>query len=265
VLALERGRERREERNALVRAGETLAAGALAPTWGTELAQAWREARTVLDWRQGLEDRLAASLAEDRCDYQAAPTALSRLLTVARGLFERLRLREQARGLRPRARQRLECLGRLALEDPLVAPTISQEARAEIERAQGALRRVDEQHQRLVAPYGGRAVPAWIGSAADELCLLLRSLRDELRRKLLLRAPALAAMAAAWWLAHTYTDSVLEAAWHGLTGEGRAGLSRAALERLSFWVPLGAAVLTAYLTATVARRVERRYAVDESS
>ncbi len=267
MLDLEQARELRAERNARVRAGAALCARDEPPpeSAGAELAGAWREARRLVARRTELDARLAESLELDRRDYRACASALGRALVVARGLLERLRLREEAWRERSTLGTRLSELAQVALDDAGLAARIPAGERAEIERARAAVQRATRARVELLAPYGGAALPAWLRALLGELALFGRFLREELTRKLLLRLPALAAMAVAWWLTRRYTTSAFEAGWHSLTGEGRAGLSRATLERLQFWLPLVAAALTAYLATTLARRVRRRYGADVSA
>ena len=83
-------------------------------------------------------------------------------------------------------------------------------------------------------------------------------MREELGKKIYLRLPALAAMAAAWWLAHRYTTSSSRL-MNWISGDSRTELSEDVLGLLEFWLPILAAALVAYLSSTLAKRVRRRY------
>jgi hypothetical protein len=260
LLGLRLSGERREERNALVAAGAALAAAGNVPRdQSAELAAALDAARVSEARHTALESRLEESLARDRADYRAAGSELARWLAITRGVVERWWVREELRSGRASREQRLVELARLALETPAASAVLPAAERVEYERARAAVEGTERERGALHAAHGGDPRPRWLRGVAGELALFSRSLRAELARKFLLRLPALAAMLAAWWLTRTYTSSTVEAAWHDLTGAGRAGLSRRTLAKLEFWLPLLAAALAAYASATVARRVRRRY------
>jgi hypothetical protein len=96
-------------------------------------------------------------------------------------------------------------------------------------------------------------------ASLEELGTFGGFLREELTKKIYLRLPALAAMAAAWWITAHFTSSRFESNLNRFTGEGRTGLSEAALEQLQFWLPLVVAALVAYVVASLSKRVRRRY------
>jgi hypothetical protein len=125
--------------------------------------------------------------------------------------------------------------------------------------ASAALERARNERAALLAPWGGEAFPAWLRGIRAELETFVSYLKDELSKKVLLRLPALAALAAAWWIAEHYSSSRFETSLNHFTGEGRTGLSEAALQQLTFWLPLVAAASIAYLIAALTKRVRRRY------
>ena len=76
-----------------------------------------------------------------------------------------------------------------------------------------------------------------------------RAVLAQLRSHFLPKAPALAGLAVGWWIARTYTDSHLHSVLRTL-GIGKGGtrvVSSSTYEAMSFWLPLLAAALCAYL------------------
>ncbi|HET9597355.1 MAG TPA: hypothetical protein VFP65_17325, partial [Anaeromyxobacteraceae bacterium] len=90
---------------------------------------------------------------------------------------------------------------------------------------------------------------------------LARPVAREVRARLLPKTPALAGLAAGWWIASTFTDSELSATLHrfGLGSGPRHAVSSETLHRMEFWVPVLAAALCSYLGDRVATLVRRRY------
>jgi hypothetical protein len=173
-----------------------------------------------------LEVECARSLELDRADE--AQVALWMLPVVClRGLAARAVLRHRvARGHRA-LRARYEELGRAALGGSSAGGDPSAVAR---ERS---------------APEGrARAEAARFGEAFWK----------QLRPAILPRAPALAGLAAGWWIANTYTDS----RWKSLArsiGIGSGGttlVSGDTYRAMHFWLPLLAAAVCAYLGDRIA-------------
>lgn len=253
-------RERRAEARALARAGSMAYAAGEPPRGAPEaLVAAWNAAH-VHEARAGaLDRRLEESLASDRKDYREA-SAIGRWLVIARGVLERLWLRERIWRDRGRRRDALAGLARTSLECGSAASSIPAPARAGIERLQSSIQAAELRRAELLAPHDGEPLPRWLGTVAGESMHLLEALREQLERKFLLRLPALVAALAAWWLTRNYTSSSsIEALVHDVTGHGRAGLADSTLERLQFWLPLLAAALTVYLSKAASRYVQRRY------
>lgn len=76
-----------------------------------------------------------------------------------------------------------------------------------------------------------------------------RAVLAQLRSNLLPKAPAIAGLTVGWWIANTYTDSHLRSALRSL-GIGSGGtrvVSASTYESMTFWLPLLAAALCAYL------------------
>jgi hypothetical protein len=76
-----------------------------------------------------------------------------------------------------------------------------------------------------------------------------RAVLIQLRSHLLPKGPAIAGLTVGWWIANTYTDSHLRAVARSL-GIGSGGtrvVSSSTYESMSFWLPLLAAAMCAYL------------------
>jgi hypothetical protein len=101
-----------------------------------------------------------------------------------------------------------------------------------------------------------------VRSLGNELRTFAGFLRVELKNRIFLRLPALAAMAMAWWLAHAYAESRLAEVVEDFLGL-RHGLSEVARDRLAFWLPLFTAALVAYGLHKLTRHVRRIY-LDET-
>ncbi len=106
------------------------------------------------------------------------------------------------------------------------------------------------------------AVPVIAGHAAREVTALARPFVDEVRTRALPRLPALAGLAAGWWIARTYTDSRFSATLHALgIGSGpRRVVSTERLHAMQFWLPVVAAAVCSYASGRIAALVRARYA-----
>jgi hypothetical protein len=116
------------------------------------------------------------------------------------------------------------------------------DARAQIERL------LAEREQRL-ASFGGTAHPGWVRRAGTEVAGLGRAIVAQLRSNLLPKAPALAGLAVGWWIANTYTDSHVRSVLRsvGIGSGGTRVVSGSTYKAMSFWLPLLAAAVCAYL------------------
>jgi hypothetical protein len=260
-LGLSIARLRREERAALTQAGRRFRTASLEP--GSEpcepVARALAHVAELEEHARVLSERLEGSLEADRRDFRAAGSGLGRWLIVARGILDRLVLRDEAWRARHELPERQAELGLRVMAEEAARERLPAEDRERALAASAALERARGERAALLAPWGGEALPAWLRSIRAELETFATFLRDELSKKVLLRLPALAALAAAWWIAQRFSSARFEASLNHFTGEGRTGLSQAALEQLNFWLPMVVAASIAYLLATVRKRVHRRY------
>jgi hypothetical protein len=241
-----RGRQlRHQERLGLRRLGKEVAR---AEAGGSEAFT-----RLVGEIAEG-ERRAAALLAEcrasldaDRADLRAV-AAWVKPAVVLRGLCTRLVLRHR-RSLERRAlRPRFEALGELATgsAEPGVEPGFLAR---EVAAVRGRLGAVTAERERWVAPYGGRALPDWTTRAGAETVVFGRAVLTQLRSHLLPKAPAIAGLTVGWWIANTYTDSHLRSALRsiGIGSGGTRVVSSSTYDAMTFWLPLLAAALCAYL------------------
>ena len=227
---------RRRERLTLRRLGADVArsgaAGseALAPLLA-EIAEGERRAAALL-----AESR--ASLAADHADLGEV-AGWMKPVVVARGMCTRMVLRHRRSIERRALRPRLEALGELVSGSPV----------GEVVTLREQLASVASERERWGAPYGGSALPAWAPHAARETVGFGRAVLIQLRSHFLPKAPALVGLAVGWWIANTYTDSHWRSALRSL-GIGRGGtnvVSSETFQAMSFWLPLLAAALCAYL------------------
>jgi hypothetical protein len=215
--------------------------------------------------RTALSAESRASLEADCADLRVV-AAWVRPAVVVRGVCTRAVLR-QRRSLERRALgPRFEALGALVMESAGSGPHPG--ARSRLERDVATLR--DElaatiaERERWVAPFGGRALPAWTARAGTEAAGFGRAVLRQLRSHLVPKAPALAGLAVGWWIANTYTDSHLRSVLRsvGIGSGGTRVVSSSTYGAMSFWLPLLAAALCAYLGERATAYYGRRSAVD---
>jgi hypothetical protein len=132
---------------------------------------------------------------------------------------------------------------------------------AEAVRAAQAERDAAAAEQALhLAPLEG-ALPAWMTSLVGEGKALGKAFATQLKGHLFPRVSALAGLATGWWVANTFTDSPWRSALRSL-GIGRGGthlVSAETYRAMSFWAPILAAAICAYLGDRIARFLRRRY------
>jgi hypothetical protein len=118
--------------------------------------------------------------------------------------------------------------------------------------------RIAREHRQLRHRYEalGRndstAVPAaqpGAGTLATEAARFGGAFWGQLRPAILPKAPALAGLAAGWWIANTYTDSRWKSLARslGIGSGGTTVVSGETYRAMRFWLPLLAAALCAYL------------------
>lgn len=260
-------RLRREERTALTQAGRKFRTASLEP--GPEpsepVAGALARVAELEEHARALAERLEGSLEADRRDYRATGSGLGRALIVVRGVLDRLVLRDEA----SRARHELPAhqteLGTRVMADEAAQARLPPEDLQRALDARARLEKARSERAALLAPWGGEVLPAWLRAVRAELETFVAFLKDELSRKIVLRLPALAAMAAVWWVTEHFSSLRFESRLNHFTGEGRTGVSAAALEQLQFWLPLVIAALVAYVLAKLTKRLRRRYLGEEAS
>ena len=229
----------RRERDERARAGEALAAFLerdARPGVG-QLPDTVRRLRGSID---ALDQAIAHSLETDRADY-ATVSGSVRPLVILRGMCSRAILRNQRHRCNSDLRPFYEELGAAAGNRP--ESVVAAEPRTS-----------------AVQP---EAVPvAWKGRFVDEAKLLGRALKRQLHDRLFPRLPALAGLAAGWWVANTYTDSQWKSTLRsvGIGGGGTHVVSGEIYRLLVLGLPILSAAVCAYLSDRVAHYVRSRYA-----
>lgn len=200
---------------------------------------------------------LGRSLDDDRADYAEVP-ALVRPLVILRGLAHRGVLRARLYRARKELSVAWERLGGDALDDDssLTVPA------AELARAaRAAALRACEDRERVLAPYGGAALPPGMARGAREARHLTKSVAKEVRGALVPRLPAVAGMGVGWWVANTFTDSSFSATLHSLgLGSGpRYAVTTEQYQLMHFWMPIAAAATCSYLGSRLGALIRARY------
>jgi hypothetical protein len=199
---------------------------------------------------------LGRSLEEDREDYAEVPS-LVRPLVILRGLAHRGVLRARLYRARKDLAGAWEHLGGDALDDDSLTVPSAELARA----ARAAALRACEERERVLAPYGGAALPHAVTRGAREASHLTRSVAKEVRGALVPRLPAVAGMGVGWWVANTFTDSSFSATLHSLgIGDGpRYAVTTDQYQLMHFWLPIAAAATCSYLGNRLGAFVRARY------
>jgi hypothetical protein len=260
-LQLQLNRARRRERDALRQAGELVAASMHVPPGEAQALQA-RIRRLVAD-RDADSSALATSLEADRADYVTV-AGWMRPLVVIRGLCARALLRHRIARCHHDLSPLHERLGAVALTEQGSVPDNLRMSGAPADKARSAraeLESIVAERARHLAPFEGRALPRWAGNLPGEGKALWRALAQQAQVQLFPRASALAGLAAGWWVGHTYTDSRPRSVLRSL-GIGQGGthvVSGETYRAMSFWLPIVAAAIAAYLSDRAATWVQRRY------
>jgi hypothetical protein len=210
-----------------------------------------------------LETALRASLEEDRADFGAV-SSWGRPFVVIRGVAARFVLRDRLRLARRTRDEARERLGKAALDrlvnlpkDPFVvdAANRAREARARLSQVATA-------RAALLEPFGGALLPEWIGALGRETSAFASAFVRVFGNQVVPRMPALAGMAAGWWVTSTFTDSAFVATLHswGIGAGPRWAVSTETFDALRFWVPIAAAAVCSYVGNRFAKRLRERYA-----
>jgi hypothetical protein len=242
---------RREERLALRRLGEAVA-GRPREGDGEEVR---RLTLGLADGQRRLETlaaERAASLAADRADY-AAVAPWMRPIVVVRGMSTRAILRHRSAAARRGLDPQYEALGLTAARSGLAVT-------ADLSGTRAALERLHAERERRLAGFEGTAHPAWTRHAGTEAQGLARAIAGQLRSALVPKLPALSGMAVGWWIAATYTDSHVRSVLRsvGIGSGGTRVVSGSTYKAMSFWLPLLAAALCAYLGERIAHHYRER-------
>ncbi|MBA3258196.1 MAG: hypothetical protein H0T68_01865 [Gemmatimonadales bacterium] len=231
------------ERLALRRLGEAVtASGTIAGN--RELGRLREEVAEALGRIEALTAERRATVEADRADLaDAAPWM--RPMVVLRGVCARLVLRHRQSLLRRALRPRYEAIGELAAASPEVWCPLEREVSA----IRAEIARVLRARERWVAPFGGTALPAWSARVRSETAGFGRAVARQLRSHFMPKTPALAGLVVGWWIVNTYTDSHLRSTLRsiGIGSGGTRVVSSSTYEAMSFWLPLLAAALCAYL------------------
>jgi hypothetical protein len=246
----------RREHLALARAGEALAA-AMGPGADPRLATLLAAIAPLKRELEAYGTEMTRSLVADRTDYVLVLPWM-RPLVVARGLCARAILRHLRHRCRARLRPLYAELGAAAETGGMHAPgdLIAVHA-ARTERAAAVAMR-QEATPNVVAPAVARTV-------AGESVAFGKAFTKQLASVLFPKAPALAGLAAGWWVARNYTDSRWRSLLHsvGIGDGGTKVVSSDTLQAMHFWVPILAAAVCAYAGDRIARAFRRRYAPED--
>jgi len=227
---------RRRELAAFARAGERMAAGGAGLTAGQ--ADILVQIRPIQTQIAELVAAIERSRAKDRADYGIVSSWM-RPAVVARGFCDRLVLKHLRAQCRRRLRPLYEEVGATAEITTSVTPLATLA---------------------LVPPSVPRSGRLSVGVAKEGMAFGM-AFWKQLTTVLFPRAPALAGLAVGWWIARNYTDSRWRSLLHrvGIGDGGTRVVSSDTLQAMSFWLPILAAAICAYLGDRLARWFRRRY------
>jgi hypothetical protein len=243
----------REHGFALQKLGESLGSR---DDLAESLSASLREVGECRSKCEGIAGSLGRSLDEDRADYAEVP-AVVRPLVILRGLAHRGVLRARLYRARKELSAAWERLGGDALDDASLTVPAAELARA----ARAAALRACDDRERVLAPYGGAALPPAMARGAREARHLTRSVAKEVRSALVPRLPAVAGMGVGWWIANTFTDSSFSATLHSFgIGDGpRYAVTTEQYQLMHFWLPIAAAATCSYLGGRLGTMIRTRY------
>ena len=253
----------RAEKDALIDAGAAILAAPVEDGRTPDVEEAAMRARAVvIESKAGSLDKLLADKLEtDRRDYAEA-SPLTRWLVVGRSYFDRWIAYDEVRqGRKERRAMALKIGTRAFAGESVLHALVPQDLADKVEsvRAEQVAKR--GQRDALNAAYQGSAIPRPLVAVGREIGVFFAFVAKQLKLRIFLRAPAVAALFAGWWVGRTYTDSVVERFQRALGLGGRKPIDPDTLQTLQFWIPLLAAAACAYLMAFVALRVHRRFGV----
>jgi hypothetical protein len=233
---------RRRERATLRRLGEAVASGGPIDSPGM---RRWKqEIDTGLGRIASLRRDSQRSHEDDRADLATVARWMV-LVVILRGVCTRQVLRHAGVAARRELQPRYEALGELAAGRSDAPASLARQ----VSDLRAELARVEAGRERWVAPYGGSAIPAGAIRAGVEVSSFARAVARQLRSHFFPKAPALVGLAVGWWVANTYTDSHLRSALRsiGIGSGGTRVISSSMYDAMSFWLPLLAAALCAYI------------------
>jgi len=221
-----------------------------------ELVTGVRQGQHSVD---ALSRETTASLEADRADYIAS-AAWMRPVVVLRGLCTRAVLRHRIMLERRALGTPEEAIGTVAANQPLAFARHPDQVKSVVD-ARAELRRLLEERERLLEPFGGSALPNWFPHLHRESTVLGRALWLQFKPNVLPRGSALAGLAVGWWLANTYTDSQFRSVLQslGIGGGGKRVVSGDSYKAMMFWLPMLGAAVFAYLADRAHFLVQRRY------
>lgn len=255
-LDLRERNARRQELKALLRLGQAAAASG---PGDLDLAPLYTEVRTGEQKLDRLRAAMADSLDADKGDY-AASARWIRPVVVVRGICSRVILRHQMVSGR-RALAAPEAAIGVAVANRTTAFARHPDEVKAVADARALMRAVLEERKRRRESFGGSALPSWFPHLGRESSVLGRALWIQLRPTVLPRGSALVGLLVGWWLANTYTDSHFRSALHslGIGSGGKRVVSGDTYQAMTFWLPLLAAAVFAYLADRAHYLVQRRY------
>jgi hypothetical protein len=255
-------RAKRRSASALVRAGGAMIQGSPKDLdeASTKLFVDADEKRGVLEW---LAEEKTSSLSADRQDYALA-SRWARPLVILRGLAGRAVLRDRIRKTRRELSTACRALAAHAFESnvPALKEDVPAELRNEVVTTLVQIVDASRERDEILAPFGGRLLPRAFHWVAQEVVLFVSITSWELKNRFLPRLPALAGLVAGWWIPRTFTHSRTPGIFR-LLGFGHGGkhyLPAGTFRTLSFWLPLFASILCAYLAGRLGAFIRSRYA-----
>ena len=210
-----------------------------------------------------LAEEMGQSLAADRSDYARA-SRWARPLVVLRGVIARIVLRDALRRTRRELKSASQALAAHAFDGdvrPLLG-SIPAALADEIAAMRAESARLTRERNQLVAPFGGAALPRILHWVGKEFVLFFSITSRELKNRLLPRLPALVGLFVGWWIPRTFTNSHTPG-FLRLLGFGKSGkhyLPPNTFRTVSFWLPLVASVVCAYLAIRIGVLIRNRYA-----